>query len=658
MIRTFSTFTATRPMFVRFFIACWLMVFQAAIHAQETVPAIVSNASASELRAVQSTLDDLLRAVEARDANALTFYSAAPPADDSPLRLTAKISHVAVAPAGALVRQEFSLSIQRTPAVVLSQGTQDLWLSRAPGGTFALTPRRFAAPPDAMKALLQAASAEWNNGETAPAVLDLVASRIGGRWIALRRQRWEGELASPTETDNIQPPTEFLTKRMAAAPKNKAVIAHFVFQRGLRNWFGIGAAFNPARRISALSDSAASLWRQRIEGEDFTLASSHRDFGQTLSEVNLWEEAADEFQKAELLQPGIVGAAKLREAEANRLRDPQVLVAKQIENEQKVGLGAEHPYYLINALQREQQNAPTVLVALRLALVYSRLADETRVAAWMRTANDLMARGAVRPRDAAWVQLLSEHIRERTRLVKEKPPIVLRSSLFTVRVWPREAGAISMLAALEEAQHTVYADFAIPMGNTEVILWRDQAEFARYTTQFSEEGGGEFVAALTLTKLVTTAGLPFILGEEFNTFIDKREPGAVFSTVAHEYGHVAVRNLSHGYMVPVWFNEGIASSVEGGYEGYINRVRRAANAGALLSMDEMLDWKVDGERAFLAYSQANSIIDYIALSWGKAAVLDILRQIGRNSSPDEAFRAVIGMSQAELWERWVQEGIR
>ena len=54
------------------------------------------------------------------------------------------------------------------------------------------------------------------------------------------------------------------------------------------------------------------------------------------------------------------------------------------------------------------------------------------------------------------------------------------------------------LAALEAAQHTVYADFGIPMGSTEVVVWRTQSEFQRYTSMFSSQGASEFVAALTL----------------------------------------------------------------------------------------------------------------------------------------------------------------
>ena len=110
-------------------------------------------------------------------------------------------------------------------------------------------------------------------------------------------------------------------------------------------------------------------------------------------------------------------------------------------------------------------------------------------------------------------------------------------------------------------------------------------------------------------------------------------------------------------MVPVWFNEGIATSVEGGYDGYLNRVRRAANTNTLLDMNEMLRWDVDGERAFLAYSQANSIVDFMVKNWGKGAVLEILRQIGRDVPPEKAFRNVLGLSQQQLWDSWVQKGI-
>ncbi|WP_123580823.1 peptidase MA family metallohydrolase [Abditibacterium utsteinense] len=661
----FPTFLP-RDFFARFFIACALLLGVATARAQSEFEAAppITNASGVELQAVKSTLDGLERAALNRDATALTFFGASVPADDAPLRLSDRLTHLAVTPNGALARQVFTLSIERQPAVILASGAQELFLSRSADGSFALG-RRFAAPSDALGEMQKVAAEQWNNQaqnteeNAGSAVLDLVASRVGGRWISLRSQTWNGELAAaPITTATSDSARAFLLSRMKSAPLGRALTAHFLLQKGDANWFGVGAEFNEARRLPRAADSAASLWRARISSDSYTSPASHRDFGLTLTAVGLWNEAADELQKAELLQPGIVNASKLKEADANRVGDPENIVQKQRKAEESIGYGRDHPDYLISALAREQQNTPSVLGALRLALEYSRLAEEERAAAWGKQAQLLLARGTVAPRDAAWVQLLNDHLRERQKLAGVKPSNILRSKLFTVRVWPGDTRATALLASLEEAQHTVYADFGIPMGNTEVILWRDQSQFARYTTQFSEQGGSEFVAALTLTKLVSTQSGPLVLGEEINTFSQPRDGDAIFGTIAHEYGHVAVRQLSKGRLVPVWFNEGIATSVEGGYEGYLGRVRRAANADMLLPMRELLDWDVDGERAFLAYSQANSIVDFMVKNWGKTGVLDILRRIGRDTPPDDAFRSVLGVSQNQLWEKWVDAGIQ
>lgn len=625
--------------------------------APATTAATVSNANLEDNANITATLEKLRLAAQNRDVNALAYYGATVPADNAPLEVRARTTHIAVTYTGALVRQNWNVIITRATPVLLSSGTHELWLPRSRDGSYALSTRRFVAPPDAIASLMAASNAELKNVGASGAVLDLVASRVGGRWIALRRQRWDGEIAFDTSEANSLTTAPFLAQRMASAPVGRALTGHFMLQKGERGWFGVGAAFDPAESVASTADTLAASWRERLNSNDFLRPEAHRDFAASLSAVGLWNEAADEYQKAELMQPGLVGASKLREAEANRPRDPQNLVARQLENEQNVGLGAEHPYYLINALQREQQARPDALGALRLALEYSRLGDDARAAAQVRQAQLLVGNGAVRAQDEDWVQLLFEHLAERGRLSRVKPSNIVRSSLFTVRVWPGNPASVLLLAALEEAQHTVYADFGLPMGNTEVLLWRSQDEFARYTTQFASQGGNEFVAALTLTKLVSTANGPLVLGEEINAFADTRDPEALFSTIAHEYGHVAVRQLARGRLVPIWFNEGVATAVEGGYDGYIPRVRRAANANSLLTMREMLEWNVDGERAFLAYSQANSIIDFIVAKWGKDAVINILKQIGRDATPESAFRSVLGLTQGQLYDRWVQEGI-
>lgn len=666
----FPFYFKPRELFAWLLLVSVLLLAGTSSHAQLVdtstgLPLAQTGGNAADLTAIRANLSALNNAARARDVNALALYGASVPADKSPIRVQTQIMQVAVSANGALVRQNFDIAILCATPVPLASGTQDIWLTRVVGG-FAFQGQRFPAPTDATKALLQRASIEWSEGVGGgDAVLDLVASRVGGRWIALRSQRWSGVIRdggggfNTVSTRDAGATQDWLQGQMERAPGAGTLTGHFLLQRGASDWVGVGSAFDRARSVTAVADANAALLRDRMNDANdfaFSRAGSHKEFALALANVGLWGESADELRKAELLQPGLVGVAALRDAETNRARDPENIVRQQQNAENKIGIGAEHPSYLINALLAQRQVQPDVLTALRLGLEFSRLGDDDRARAMAIEANRLQIVAPARGDDAAWVQLLGEHLGERERMSRLKPPSIVRSQLFTVRVYPGDHNAVPLLAALEEAQHTVYADFGIPMGNTEVLLWRNQREFASYTTKFSDQGGNEFVAALTLTKLVSTRNGPVVLGEEINAFTD--DPQALFSTVAHEYGHVAVRQLSRARVVPVWFNEGIAASVEGGYDGYIKRVRLAANNNTLLQMSEMLDWDVDGDRAFLAYSQANSIVDYIVAKWGKNAVLEILRQIGRDAPPETAFRNVLGMGQRELWNRWAREGIR
>jgi hypothetical protein len=646
---------------------------------QEANAAVSGNATAEEAAEINALLAKLDRAVAAKESNTLRFFGVGAEASSyTALRLDSRITNLAVSDAGALVRQIYRINGASTSGgapTILSQGTQEFFLARDTNGGFRFTAQRWSAPDDAVAALAEAAREEWQRPATdqaAPAdtLLHLVAMRRGGRWIALRRSRWDGAildaraLQNQARSQNISGgltlDPAWLRAQMAKMPAGPGV-AHFILQRSPGGWIGLGAAWDEDEKLSPALDAAAEQSRRAILNSPtaYAMPSAHQTFGVALAQVGLYDEADDELAKAEALEPGSVGTNLMAQVKAARSSDPEALARSQLQNEARVGLDPNHPSYLVSALVQDYNVQPSVLRALRLGLEYSRLGDDTRAAAWLGAAQNLAQQGAMRDvsdADRAWIEVLFEHLQERKQLVGSKPPVIIRSPLFVLRCWPNDLSAVQVLAALEAAQHTVYADFNIPMGCTEVLLWRNQSEFRDYTTRFSSQGQSEFVAALTLTKLISTQQGPVVLGEEVNVFTDPRT--AVFHTVAHEYGHVAVRQLSHGRNVPTWFNEGIATSVEGGYDGYLQRVRAAANAHALLSMDEMLDWNVDGERAFLAYSQADSIIDYIVATWGKEAVLNILRQIGNDVDPEDAFGRVLGISQQELWRRWARDGIK
>ena len=654
-------------------ISCCLATTQFTIaRAQPAAP--VSNGDAREIAAVTQLLESLDEAVALRDANTLRFFGFENGAAPYPLlRAKTRLTHIAFSPAGALVRQAYRVSgapDEQSVPVSLVSGVHELWLARD-GKNFNFTDKRWSPSYDAVLALNEAASKPWTDTRENknPRLLHLVATRRGGRWIALRHTSWDGALydaknlarlaQNQTLSDDAPLDPKWLQNQMNSTREVGPGVGHFLFQKSENGWVGLGMAWEAERRLSTPSDRAVADARRQILGEAYSQPLSHRALGIGLAQIGLFSEAADELEKAEALQAGSVGAALLKQVSDLRSRNPENLAFDQVTEERRVGLDPNHPTHLVTALTSDYKVQPSVLRALRLGLEYSRLADDARSATWLQAAQEMVADGALRdasPSDKQWIQVLFEHLLERRELSTIKPSVTIRSPLFTLRCWPNDASAISVLASLEAAQHTVYADFGIPMSSTEVLLWRTQPEFQRYVTRFSTQGNSEFVAALTLTKLIATREGPVVLGEEINVFKDQRT--AVFSTVAHEYGHVATRQLSRGREVPTWFNEGVATAVEGGYDGYLERVRGAAAARGLIPMKEMLAWDVDGERAFLAYSQANSIIDYIVATWGKDAVLNILRQIGEDEEADAVFQNVLGISQTELWRRWAKNGIK
>jgi hypothetical protein len=656
-----------------------------------------TNADPAQLRAIENGIDRLTRDVEARDAKTLQMLGLTEvAAANRQLSIRPRITAAALAPGGALVRLDllaWGSPDAHTAARVVGKRTLDVWLNRSPVvGSEVFTPdsRHWQPPGDAAEALAEAAGEEWESvsqtpeNATAGAILHLVAEKLGGRWIALRRSRWDGlvldaaHLAGKARTmpgvrerstvmglnPNISPGEiagdvkSWLHTEMTSYDSQGAGIAHFILQRSPNGWVGLGSVWDTDRNTAAEDESLASRQRAAMTGNGYLSADAHRKFSEVLAQVGLYAEAGDEAEKADALEPGSIDEAHLRDLTALRPRDPQAVALWESQNETRIGIGRDHPVFVLKVLAQKQGNSPTVMGSLQIGLEYSKLAQDDRAAAWLKYADDLIARGEAKsldPNDTSWAEILHDQLTDRRNNAAIKPPNVIRSGLFTLRCWPSDLNTLSVLAGLEAAQHVVYADFGVPMGNTEVVLWRNQSEFQRYTGRQAGEATSEFIAALTLTKLVRAQSGPVVLSEEVNVFTDNRSD--TISTLRHEYGHVAVREMSRGRDVPMWLNEGIATSVEGGYEGYIQRVRDARARGTLLSMTEMRQWDVDGERAFLAYSQANSIIDYIGTKWGRGAILDILRLIGRDTPPETALRTVLKVSSQELWNRWAREVI-
>ncbi len=579
---------------------------------------------------------------------------------------SSEVLNVGMTEGGALVRERFQIFSRVSDSAYqrVRHGTWDVLLRRVEttnASEESQTPRptewRIAEPywyvPDVTADL--SAVMQSNAHRPAPGVLHVVLELRGGQWYPLRQLWWEGAIVmgsgrrAGVSADELMPALSALLNQYYQS--NAPMEAHLMIQRDHYGWLLAGSTATARPSVSPLEQNLRAL--RRLVWADFASATAHKQFADALYAAGEFVEAASEYERAEALQPGSVDKSTLAAARAKVPYDPQVQLEKVLAFEEKVGIAPDHPQVKIQQLAQAQRSSPQrVDVALQLGIEMSRIGDEQGAASQLSFANGLIQSGRALASNAQYAQVLLDFLQERLQLALLKPSQIIRSTLFTVRFQPGDDQIIPVMAALERAQHVVYTNFGIPMSNTEVLLLRSQRAFQEYVNRFPDQAASEFAQAVTITRTLVGPGDAVLLSdEEIVTFSGETKDHS--SDLAHEYGHVAVRRFTNGAAnVPVWLNEGIACVVQGGYPDYAQRCKQAAATGQLLPMEELLAWRVDGEPAFLAYSEANAIVQYIITQRGKKALLQILQYIGRGLSADQAFVRTLNLTQAQVFQRW------
>ncbi|MCS6860578.1 MAG: peptidase MA family metallohydrolase [Abditibacteriales bacterium] len=644
-------------------------------------PAGAAPPSPEDMRAIQSLFQRYSEAVANNDLTALAqCYERDTPTLRDRLRKawaplltrypklvrSSELLNVGVTENGALVRERFQIfgKVSNSAYQRVRHGTWDVLLRRvetpegsATAGRSALTAWRFAElhwfVPDVTADL--SAVIQSNAHRPAPGVLHVVVELRGGQWYPLRQLWWDGAIVAGSgrragvSADELLPALTALLNQYYQS--HAPIEAHLMIQRDQYGWLLVGSTAVARHRAAPLEQNLRTL-RQQV-GADFSSATAHKRLADALFAAGEFLEAAAAYERAEALQPGSVERATLAAVRAKLPYDPQVQLEKILAFEEKVGIAPDHPQVRIQQLAQAQRMSPQrVDVALQLGIEMSRLGDEQGAAAQLHFASGLLQSGRALASNAEYTQVLLDFLQERLQLATLKPPQILRSPLFTVRFQPGDYQIIPVLSALERAQHVVYTSFGIPMSNTEVLLMGSQRAFQDYVNRFPDQRASEFAQAVTITRTLVGPGESVLISdEEIVTFSGEGKDHS--ADLAHEYGHVAVRRFTNGAAhVPVWLNEGIACVVQGGYPDYVQRCQQAAATGQLLPMEELLAWRVDGERAFLAYSQANAIVQYIITQRGKKALLQILQYLGRGMSADQAFMRTLNLTQAQLFQRW------
>jgi hypothetical protein len=129
----------------------------------------------------------------------------------------------------------------------------------------------------------------------------------------------------------------------------------------------------------------------------------------------------------------------------------------------------------------------------------------------------------------------------------------------------------------------------------------------------------------------------------------------VKTVVPHELTHLvfntAVDNPYH--FPPKWLNEGLAVYLSAGYVSSDRDAVAGAGAdGTLAPLTSLSGGFPNGDRFFLAYAESVSAVDYLVKTYGKPALVKLIRSYARGLTDDEAFKAALGVDTASFDTGW------
>ncbi len=158
-----------------------------------------------------------------------------------------------------------------------------------------------------------------------------------------------------------------------------------------------------------------------------------------------------------------------------------------------------------------------------------------------------------------------------------------------------------------------------------------------------ENVGGQAIAAIrTLFGLIQPSEID-------SSWVD--------TLVTHELTHLvfntAVQNPYH--QPPRWLNEGLAVYLSQGYSDSDKAlVASAAASGDLMPLDAIAGlFPTTFDRFSLAYAQSVSAVDDIIRTYGKPALVTLIRSYATGVTDEEAFKAAIGKGVAAFAAEWL-----
>lgn len=130
--------------------------------------------------------------------------------------------------------------------------------------------------------------------------------------------------------------------------------------------------------------------------------------------------------------------------------------------------------------------------------------------------------------------------------------------------------------------------------------------------------------------------------------------------IPHEITHLVLSQVSDSAfsVVPLWFNEGLATQIQtGGTNGYLPMVSRALDEGKLFALNAIdVAFPYTAYEATLAYAASWSALRYIVETWGDAGVTDLIAAYAAGVAWDDALLHALGITMDEFeagWNAWI-----
>lgn len=173
--------------------------------------------------------------------------------------------------------------------------------------------------------------------------------------------------------------------------------------------------------------------------------------------------------------------------------------------------------------------------------------------------------------------------------------------------------------------------------------------------KFRKMGGGPLDAAFTL----------FPKGHIVMNF-DSFTPHLFLLNITfrHELCHLLLHDHIQGKYVPKWLDEGVSEWAGDTAEEDINsRMEGVAMAYALSKRAVPLEeisrkFPSDAKGRTLSYEQSKSVIRFIAASYGREGLLQVLAQLKNGVPVGEAFHEALGKNLATVEAEWREDNLR